>query len=131
MSAPAPTIGELFKAKAVTDEQVDPKSFFVELERAIDRVEFVSSRPGAPRKTKRGTDAENNLDETDAFVVSEMRSEPVALYSAPRRSRPNDDPLVKAALELLRTLDSSSGLIPESLQQRLRKPMQSVRDSIE
>jgi len=38
---------------------------------------------------------------------------------------------VKAALELLRTLDSSSGLIPESLQQRLRKPMQSVRDSIE
>ena len=120
-----------FMKRAVNDTVVDPKAFFVALEGAIDDVERVSSRPGAPRKSKRGTDAESNLDEGELFVASEMRSEPVALYSAPRRSRSHDDPLVKAALELLRTLESSSGLIPDSLQQRLSKPMQSVRDSIE
>jgi hypothetical protein len=109
-------------AEAVGETFVEPLNLLEELERAVDRVERVSSRPGAPRKSSRPIEME----------VNELKRDAVSYMAAlPSRLEPISDPLVEAARELLRVLDASTDLMPQTLQERLRARMQRLRSLID
>jgi hypothetical protein len=109
-------------AEAVGETFVEPLNLLEELERAVDRVERVSSRPGAPRKSSRPIEME----------VNELKRDAVSYMAAlPSRLEPISDPLVEAARDLLLVLDASTDLMPQTLKERLRGRVQRLRSLID